>query len=220
MPDIPDDELCRRYEDLYTGLVTDVLDERGYRDQTLDTAIEPVRPDMTAAGLAFPCVGKANHDIDPDKQIRTFLEMLGEVPENGMLVIGANSDDAAQIGELTTIALQNQGCRGAVVDGGTRDTGFIREQDYPAFTRYLTPADAITRWELLDWDTTAVVGGVEISPGDVVIGDIDGVAVVPGDIAGEVLETAEEMRDDESRVREAIREGVSPLEAYEQYGTF
>lgn len=220
MAEIPEDELCRRYEDLYTGLVTDVLDERGYRDQTLDTEIGPVTPDMTAAGVAFPCVGKANRDVDPEEQIRSFLEMLGEAPENGMLVIGANSDDAAQIGELTTIALQNQGCRGAVVDGGTRDTEFIKEQDYPVFTRYLTPSDSITRWELIDFDTTAVVGGVEVSPGDVVVGDIDGVAVVPGEIAGEVLETAEEMRDDESRVREAIRAGETPLEAYEKHGTF
>ncbi|MFB6219269.1 MAG: RraA family protein [Halobacteriaceae archaeon] len=220
MPDVPDGELCRRYADLYTGLVADALDDHGYRDQTLDTAIGPVREDMTAAGLAFPCVGKANRDVDAEEQMRSFLTMLGDVPEHGMLVIAANSDDAAQIGELTTTALDNRGCRGAVVDGGTRDTGFILDQDYPVFTRYKTPADSITRWELLDWDCTAVVGGVEVSPGDVVVGDIDGVTVVPSGVAESVLEAAEAMRDDEDSVREAIREGRTPIEAYEQYGTF
>lgn len=220
MADLPDGELCRRYAELYTGLVTDALDDHGYHDQTLDADIGPVRRDMTAAGLAFPCIGKANRDVDPEEQVRSFLTMLGEVPEHGMLVIAANSDDAAQMGELTTTALSNRGCRGTVIDGGTRDTEFILEQEFPVFTRYRTPADSITRWELLDWDCTAVVGGVEVSPGDVVVGDIDGVAVVPGEVAESVLSAAEQMRDDEDSVREAIRQGETPLDAYEQHGTF
>lgn len=220
MADIPDGELCRRYEELYTGLVADTLDNYGYRDQTLDTGVGPLRPDMSAAGLAFPCVGKTNRDIDSEKQMRATLRMLGDVPENGMLAIAANNDDAAQIGELMTTSLQEQGCRGAVVDGGARDTGFIEAQDYPVFTRYRTPADAITRWELLEQNTTAVVGGVEVAPGDVIVGDIDGVVVVPQDLAVEVLEEAETKRDDESRVRDAIRDGETPIDAYDEYGVF
>lgn len=86
--------------------------------------------------------------------------------------------------------------------------------------RFQTPADSVCRWELLEWNTTAVVGGVEVCPGDIVFGDIDGVTVVPEEIAEEVLLEAEQMRDDEDAVREAVADDVTPEVAYERYGTF
>jgi regulator of RNase E activity RraA len=219
--DIPDAELCDRYEQLYTGLVTDVLDDSFHmRNQTLDHDVTPLRDDMIAAGRAFPVVGEKNHDIDPDDHLQEFLTMLGEVPADSMLTIAANTDDSAQIGELTTEALSRQGCRGAVVDGGARDTQYILDQDYPTFARFRTPMDAIWRWGLTDWNVTTFVAGVEVSPRDVVVADLDGVVVVPEAIAEEVLVEAEAMRDDESGVRKAIREGATPVEAYEEYGTF
>ena len=217
---IPDGDRCERFEKLYTGLVADVLDEHGYHDQTLNSDIGPLRPDMTAVGVAFPVVGKANRRVDPEAQMRRFLTMLGDVPAHSMLIVDANSGDAAQVGELTTTALRNQGCRGTVVDGGVRDTSFILEQNYPVFSRYLTPADSIQRWELLRWDTSTVVGGVEVNPGDIVVADLDGVVVVPDELAGGVLREAEEMRDTESAVRAAICEGETPIDAYEEHGTF
>lgn len=218
--DLSDEELSTRYEQLYTGLITDVLDDYGYHDQTLDTEIKPIASEMTMAGVAFPAVGKANRQVDPEAQMRRFLTMLGDVPAHSVLIVDANSDDASQIGELTTTALAAQDCRGAVIDGGTRDTGFILDQEFPVFTRYLTPSDSIQRWELLDYDVSTVIGGVEVSPGDVVVGDIDGVAIVPHAIAEDVLNTAEEMLDAENAVRSAIRDGDTPLEAYEKHGTF
>lgn len=101
-----------------------------------------------------------------------------------------------------------------------RDFDYILENDFPLFTRYRTPADAVPRWELLDWDTDVVVGGVEVSPGDVVVGDVDGVVAVPNEVAADVLREAEELADTENHVREAVREGVDPLEAYDEYGVF
>jgi regulator of RNase E activity RraA len=88
------------------------------------------------------------------------------------------------------------------------------------FTGYRTPEDSVPRWELLDWGCDVVVGGVSISPGDVVIGDVDGVVVVPREVAEAVLRAAEDRVGEEDRVRAAIREGDSPLEAYEEYGVF
>lgn len=216
----PTETLCECYEQLYTGLVADALDGRGYTDQTLDPALTPIDQSTTFAGIAFPAVGRANRGVDYDEQIRRFLEMLGDTPEHAVLALEANDERSAQIGELTTTALAAQGCRGVVTDGGLRDTEFVLEQEFPVVSSHLTPADSIHRWELLDWDVTAVVGGVEISPGDVVLSDIDGVVVVPRELAEDVLAEAEEMRDTEDAVRAAILEGATPLDAYEEYGTF
>jgi regulator of RNase E activity RraA len=217
---IPRTELCDRYADLYPGAVTDVLDDRGYDDQTLDVAIDPVDDQMTTAGIAYPCVGRPNRGVDEEANVRNILRMLGDAPEDGVLMYETNGRGAAHIGELSVECLLARGCRGAVLDGGARDLGHILQHDFPLFTRYRTPADAVPRWELLDWDTTAVVGGVAVSPGDVVVGDVDGVCVVPEAVAEDVLRAAEDLANTEDRVREAVRDGVDPVDAYEEYGVF
>lgn len=218
--DIPKSELCDRYEELYTGVVADALDALGYPDRTLDHDIRPLDRELTTAGIAVPAVGQTNHEVDEEYQMRRFLEMLGDAPEDAVLAIAANDEESSQIGELTTTALAQRGCRGAVVDGGVRDSAFILDQGFPVFRRYHEPADSVPRWELQAWDTTATVGGVEVEPGDVLVGDIDGVVAVPESVAVEVLTEAERKVEDESAVRSAIADGMAPLDAYDEYGVF
>lgn len=218
--DIPTPELCDRYADLYTGAITDVMDDQGLYDQTLDPDITPLEPGMSTAGLAFPVVGRPNRNIDGEKNIRRILQMLGAAPEDGVVIYKSNDDRSAHIGELSVTALKEQGCRGAVLDGGVRDTSYILERDFPVFNRYETPADAVYRWEILDWDVSTVVGGVEVQPGDIVVGDLDGVIVVPRVHAESILVDAEDLRESENHVRDAVRNGMAPLEAYDEYGTF
>jgi regulator of RNase E activity RraA len=94
----------------------------------------------------------------------------------------------------------------------------VLENDFPLFTRYLTPTDSIPRGELLDWGTRAVVGGVDVAPGDVIVSDVDRVVVVPAAISTAVLREAEALADTEDAVRQAVRDGVDPLDAYERHG--
>lgn len=218
--DIPESELCDRYGELYTGLLTDVLEEHGLEDQTLDYEITPIDRTMTTAGIAWPIVGRPNRSIDGDENLRRIVTMLSDAPANAVLVYETNGGDAAHIGELSVEAIEVAGCRGAVIDGGARDVPILQEQEFPVFTRYATPEGANIRWEVLDWDVSAVVGGIDVEPGDVVVGDIDGVVVVPQDIAAEVLREAEDLMNREDHIRDAVKEGVSPLEAFEEYGSF
>jgi regulator of RNase E activity RraA len=213
-------ELCDRYAALYPGAATDVLDEMGLEDQTLDNRIGPLAPEMNVAGVAFPVVGRPNRSVDDEANIRTILRMLGEAPADSVLVYDTNDRQYSHIGELSVEALQVRGCRGAVLDGGARDVSHILETGFPTFTRHETPADAVPRWELIDWDVPAVVGGVRVEPGDVVLGDVDGVVVVPREHAVEVLERAEALAETENEVRAAVRDGVAPLDAYERFGRF
>jgi regulator of RNase E activity RraA len=213
-------ELCEGFSDIYTGAITDTMDELGYEDQTLDPEISPLTRGMSLTGVAFPIRGRPNRTIDPEENIRTILEMIGDVPESAVLLYNTNDDRSAHIGELTTAALETRGCRGAVVDGGARDTDFIVDQEFPVFRRYDTPADCVYRWELIDWDVPTVVGGVEVTPGDVVVGDSDGVVVVPKAIAAEVYEKATERVTSEDEVRNAVRDEMTPLQAYDRYGAF
>jgi 4-hydroxy-4-methyl-2-oxoglutarate aldolase len=217
---IPTADLCDRYAALYPGAVTDALDAMGYGSRALPSTIGPLTPDTQMAGVAYPIHGYPDEDCDYDANMRRFLRMLGDAPADSVVAYQTRDEEAAHIGELSTTALQSQGCRGAVVDGGARDTRFIVDQGFPVFTRYRTPADAPPRWRLAEWDVPVTIGAVEVRPGDVLVGDVDGVICVPQDVRDEVLERAEETVDTEDQVRDAIRDGVDPLAAYEEFGEF
>jgi 4-hydroxy-4-methyl-2-oxoglutarate aldolase len=88
------------------------------------------------------------------------------------------------------------------------------------FSRFVTPEDSTWRWELDATQVPITVGVVEIDPGDWVVGDDDGVVVVPSDLAEDVLAEAEKKAATESEIRRVVSDGMSPLEAYERYGTF
>lgn len=217
---IPTEELCDRYADLYTGAITDVLDEMGYGSRTLPSCINPIQTEKNMAGVAYPVHGYPDEDCDYEANMRRFLRMLGDAPSESVIAYQSRDEEAAHLGELSTTALQAQGCRGAVLDGGVRDIGHILEQEFPVFTKYRTPADAPPRWRLAEWDVPITIGPVEIRPGDILVGDVDGVVCVPKEIKAEVLDRAETTAQTENEVRSAIKNGVSPLDAYEQYGEF
>lgn len=213
-------ELCERYAKLYPGAITDILDEIGYEDQTLSQEIGPIEDGMTTSGLAYPIVGRPNRSIDAEENITRILRMLGDASPESVLIYQTNDEKYSHIGDLSVAALKAQGCRGAVIDGGARDVSAILEMNFPVFTTHLTPEDAVPRWELLDWDCSAVVGGVDVNPGDIVVGDVDGVVVVPQHLAIDVLERAEELVQTENEVRKAVANGMKPIDAYRQFGEF
>ncbi len=107
-----------------------------------------------------------------------------------------------------------------MIDGGCRDTRFILDEGFPVFARHVTPEDSTWRWQVSATQVPVTIGTVTVSPGDWVVGDDDGVVVVPAAVAEDVLAEAERKTATESAIRRAVREGATPLEAYERYGTF
>jgi 4-hydroxy-4-methyl-2-oxoglutarate aldolase len=214
-------ELQRRYLAIYTGAITDVLDELGFRRQTLPPDLTPIRPGMKLAGPAYPVEGRARANEDYDLSIRKVLEMLGQVPAGHVAVYQTNDQNSAHLGELSVTSLKARGCAGAVIDGGCRDVDRIIREDYPVFARFTTPQDCMYRWELVaHGDVTVTIGDVTVAPGDYIVADLDGIAVVPQDVVRDVLEQAEAKVATESEIRDAVRAGALPLDAYERFGTF
>jgi regulator of RNase E activity RraA len=214
-------DLARRFSALYTGALTDVLDRHGHLQQTLPAELAPLRPGTRLAGPVYPVLGRARPGHDYDASIRKVLEMLGSVPPGHVSVYETNEDTSAHFGELSATSLASRGCAGAVLDGGVRDAEYILREDFPVFARYVTPQDCVPRWEVLaHGDVTVVIGGVQVAPGDWIVGDRDGLVVVPGGEVEEVLAEAEQKVATESEIRDSVRQGMLPLEAYERYGTF
>jgi 4-hydroxy-4-methyl-2-oxoglutarate aldolase len=213
-------ELCARYGRIYTAAITDVLDKRGYYNQALPHDIVPLRPETRLAGIAFPVSGKPSRNTETEIAIRAFLAMLGAVPRDAVLVIQSNDDVAAHFGELSAVAMKARGVRGAIIDGATRDAAYIARERFPVFCRYRTPLDSLPRWRAIEWGRPVTIGDARVHPGDVIAGDWDGIAVVPKALALDVLLECEALLDSENKVRDAVRQGMAPLRAYEKYGVF
>jgi 4-hydroxy-4-methyl-2-oxoglutarate aldolase len=209
-----------RFLDIYTAALADILDARGLRDQTLPPSIRPLAFGTRLAGPAYTVSGKPVETAEYDSALRNVLRMLGEVPSGHVAVYACNHGVSAHLGELSVTSLKSRGVAGCVLDGGCRDVRFILEEGFPVFCAHTTPEDSTWRWELEATQVPITVGRVRIEPGDWVVGDDDGVVVVPQAIAESVLVEAEKKAATESEVRLAVRTGMTPLEAYERYGTF
>ncbi len=209
-----------RFLGIYTAALADILDARGLHEQTLPPSIRPLQPGTRLAGPAFTVSGRAVHPESYDAALRKVLAMLGDVPAGCVAVYACGQERAAHLGELSVTSLKARGVAGCVLDGDCRDVRFILEEGFPVFCGHVTPEDSTWRWELEATQVPITVGTVQIEPGDWVVGDDDGVVVVPHALAESVLEEAEDKAATESEIRAAVRDGASPLEAYERYGTF
>jgi 4-hydroxy-4-methyl-2-oxoglutarate aldolase len=209
-----------RFSAIYTAALADILDARGLAHQTLPASVRPLAPGLALAGRAFTVKGRAGKPASYDAALRAVLGMLGAVPPEHVAVYACEHDVSAHLGELSVTSLKARGVAGCVLDGGCRDTRFILNEGFPVFCRYVTPEDSTWRWELEATQVPIVIGQVRIEPGDWIVGDDDGVVVVPQEIAEDVLADAEAKAATESEIRVAVREGMPPLEAYERYGTF
>jgi regulator of RNase E activity RraA len=209
-----------RLASVYTAAIADILDARGYRNQTLPPSIRPLSEGAKLAGPAFTVRGRPAESTDYDQALRKVLRMLGEVPPGHVAVYACEQDVAAHLGELSVTSLKARGVAGCVLDGGCRDVSFVREEGFPVFCRFVTPEDSTWRWQLEETQVPITIGQARIEPGDWVAGDDDGVVVVPRSIVESVLGEAAQKAATESEIRAAVRQGMLPLEAYERYGTF
>jgi len=214
-------DLAARCDALYTAAIADILDRRGLTAQTLPPELVPLREGMRLAGPAYPIKGRPAPGSDYDASLRKVLDMLGTVPAGHVSVYETNDRENAHLGELSATALKARGVAGAVIDGGCRDVDFILREDFPVFSRFTTPQDSTGRWELVGHgDVELLIEGVRVSRGDWIVADRDGIVVIPFAIAEEVVAEAEEKAATENQIRDAVRAGTSPLDAYERFGTF
>lgn len=213
-------DICRRFGLIYTGAISDVLDEMGFQNQALPSEIQALRFDQRVSGVALTVEGQPYEGQDRDEYFIPILQMLGDLDPGDVIISQPHDHGCAHLGELSSEAAKFRGARGAVIDGGARDIDYILKLDFPVFCRYRTPLDVLGRWKLVSYGHPIQIGSVTIRRGDFIVGDKDGVLVVPQEITLEVLERAEQVVSKENLVRKAILEGVHPVDAYRKYGRF
>ncbi|UCD56976.1 MAG: RraA family protein [Candidatus Hydrogenedentota bacterium] len=220
-------ELCDRMEQLYTAAVSDVLDELGMWSQVMEAGFAPIIPEAAAAGPAFTIAEeKAEQrvrleEMDPSFLVGMLDAFCGTMEKGQIIVVSTNGFwGAGAYGELmATTAKYYGGVKGAVVDGPIRDVRRVVEIGFPVWAKGSIPTDSVGRAKLVGINENIVCGGVEVTPGDIVFADRDGVVVIPqaADLKL-IVEKAEEVVHAERRSRDALRKGASLREVYERYG--
>lgn len=212
-------ELIARYEQLYTGAVSDVLREFCLLDQTLPNHLTPLRPEKTVAGFAFTVKSAPNTRVTGELTFRT--QMLEEMPRDAFVVWDTSNDaESTAWGGVMTATVMSRGIRAAVIDGGIRDTTQILEKDFPVFYKYRSPNGSLGRCLISHYQQPIKLGSTFVKPGDIVLGDIDGVIVVPRPIAVEVLLRAEEILRNEKAIFGWVADGQTLDEITAKGGYF
>ena len=146
--------------------------------------------------------------------------MLSAAPSGSVVVCQPNDSTIAHMGELSAETLKFRGVKGYVVDGGNRDTDFILNLGFPVFCRYLTPSDIVSRWQVQTMGEPITIGDVRIHTGDFILGDRDGVVVMPTSAASNVANLVHEVMNTENELRNMILSGMDPQEAYIKFQRF
>ncbi len=216
---IPEKELLSRYEQLYTGAINDVLREFCKMDQALPNHILPLREYRTVAGIAFTVKSAPSTKVQGEMEFRT--QMLDEMHENAFVVWDTSKDEkSTSWGGVMTATAKGKKLKAACVDGGIRDTHQILEADFPVFYKYRSSNGSLGRCLITHYQIPVEIGAVIIKPGDIVLGDVDGVLVVPRDIAYDVLVRAEEIKENEKKIFGWVKEGQSAKDITKKGGYF
>lgn len=212
-------ELLKRFEQLYTGAVNDVLREFCYLSQALPRHIIPLREYKTVAGFAFTVKSSPNVLISGEMDFRS--QMLDELGEDAFVVWDTTKDEKATLwGGVMTATAKGKKVKAACIDGGIRDTHQILSADFPVFYKYRISNGSLGRCLITHYQIPIIIGDALIRPGDIILGDIDGVLVVPRDIAYDVLIRAEEIRENEKKIFSWVQEGQTIQEIKEKGGYF
>ena len=216
MTQLADTLLATVREALSTAQLGDVLDTMGRRHQFLPPAIRPVVPGAMLVGRAMPLLEIAA--APDDNSFGLMFEALDSLQAGEVYVAAAAAPPFALWGELMTTRALAQGAAGAVLDGYMRDTRQIRAMTLPVFARGSYAQDQRGRGRVIAYREPVRIAEVAVRPGDLIVGDDDGVLCVPGELAAECVEKALEKRRMEERIAREIEDGLTTSEAFAKYG--
>ena len=206
--------------ELFTAVVGDVMDTMGLLRQFLPPQIKALRNDMVVTGRAMTVL-EADVPSGTDFESQPFglmFRALDDLKAGEVYVCAGGSPRYALWGELMSTRATNLGAAGAVVDGYHRDTSGILRLGFPTFSYGGYAQDQAPRGKVIDFRVPLEIGGVKVTPGDIVFGDLDGVCVIPRDAEEEVFRRALEKVQKENLVGQAIEDGMSAQEAFEKFG--
>jgi 4-hydroxy-4-methyl-2-oxoglutarate aldolase len=205
---------------LYAAVLSDVLDQLGYRHQVLPPNIRPLDEALVLAGRARTGLYRDVYHVPRGHNPYALeIALIDDLQPGDVPVLGCGtSGRIAPWGELLTTASRARGAAGCVTDGLVRDIKMIRELMFPVFHGGIGPLDSKGRGEVAAIDVPIECAGVTVNPGDLVFGDADGVLVVPQPIVKQALNAALEKVEGEDRTRAELQKGARLADVFAKYG--
>ena len=207
--------------DLYSAVLSDVMDEFGLPNQAMRPFVRPLDDSLKLMGRARTGLFAGTYSVrDGENPYEVEIALLDDLKPGDVTILACNgpTDRIAPWGELLTTASMARGGVGCVTDGLVRDVRHIRALGYPVFHGGIGPLDSKGRARMIERDTAVECGGVRVRSGDMVFGDVDGVVVIPHEHAAEIIARARNKVKSENHTRDELRQGSLLREVYEKYG--
>ncbi len=211
-----DDRLTQIRERLFTSVIGDVMDMQGLRQQFLPPHIRALAPEMMLVGRAMPV---REEDCTTQGDFGLMFRALDDLRVGEVYICSGASPRYALWGELMSTRARALGAAGAVLDGFHRDTRGILEVGLPIFSAGSYAQDQRGRGRVTEYRCEIrFANGTIVAPGDTIVGDRDGVLVIPNAHLDEVVEAALAKVEAEEEVRRLIEKGESTQAIFERTG--
>lgn len=212
------ESLLSDLQTLYSAVVADVLDAHGYPNQTLSPKVRALTPAGRVAGRVFTLKAEVVTAV-PESPYELEMAAIDGAVRGDVLVVDAGHDNSCAFwGELLTTACMVKGVQGIVMTGCTRDLWALNQLDFAVFGVGASPADSKGRLDVSAIREPIVIDGVVASQGDYILGDCDGVVIIPGEIAEAVIAAAKEKVAGENTVRDELAAGTPVSEVFRKHG--
>ncbi len=203
---------------LYSAVVADVMDGVGLRNQCLSAEVRALTPADRFCGRVFTARAETV-DAVPAEPYKLEMEAIDTMQAGDVLVVdGGHFKEAAFWGELLSTACKARGVRGVVMTACSRDLWSLNKLGFPVFGIGATPADSLGRIDIKEIGQPIVIDGVSTRSGDYILGDVDGVVIVPQDRSAEILRLAEAKASGENTVRDELAAGQPVADVFRKHG--
>ena len=203
-----------------TGNIADAIEEATGARGWMSADMKPIF-DSRVVGRAETVVLRPVLKNDARKYPNLALELLDQAPAGSVLVfVMQDGIDIAAMGNLMGTTAKVRGLAGAVIDGAVRDVAELRRIGFPVWSRRISPATSVGRMVGAEKQVPVKCGDILVNPGDYIVGDTDGVVVVPAAAAERVIELLKQYDDKESKMIPIIEKEKSMLKALEIYNRY
>jgi len=203
-----------------TGNIADAVEEATGARGWMSSDMKPIN-DTKIVGRAATALMRPVLRTDNRKYRNHLLEILDEAEPGSVLVyVMEDGLDIAAMGNLMATTAVARGLSGAVIDGAVRDIAELRRMGFPVWSRRVSPATSVGRMVSVDKQIVVRCGGILVRPGDYIVGDPDGVVVVPAEAAERVVALLKQYDDKESKMIPIIKREKSMLKALEIYNRY
>jgi regulator of RNase E activity RraA len=212
-------DTLKKLNTVSTATLTSLLYKKGFSNIFLQ-GVKPLKPGQRLVGPAFTLrYIPSREDLDGIEVFRDRRHpqrvAVEEIPAGAVLVMDCRGDaSVGSAGSILATRMQVRGAAGIVSDGGLRDAAGIAALDMPSYSACASAPTNLIRHHAQDVNVPIACGGVAVYPGDIMVGDDDGVVCIPAHLADAVADDAVEMERFETFVLEEVRRGVSIIGLY------